>query len=133
VKDLAKNIAVATGKRKTSIARIFLRDGTGVITINGRTFDEYFKGLEKAVSVKAPLEVTGNLEKLDVVINVKGGGINGQIDACRHGIARALNTQDPANHSALRANGFLTRDPRMVERKKYGQAGARRRFQFSKR
>jgi small subunit ribosomal protein S9 len=133
VKDLAKNIAVATGKRKTSIARVFLRDGTGVITINGRAFKEYFKGLEKAVSVKAPLEVTGNLEKFDVMINVKGGGINGQIDACRHGIARALNLQDPASHTVLRANGFLTRDPRMVERKKYGQAGARRRFQFSKR
>jgi len=133
VKDLVKNLSAATGKRKTSIARIFLREGTGVITVNGRAFDEYFRGLEEAVSVKAPLEVTNNLGKLDVVIRVTGGGINGQIDACRHGIARALNALDAANHAALRANGFLTRDPRMVERKKYGQAGARRRFQFSKR
>jgi small subunit ribosomal protein S9 len=130
---LGKNLSVATGKRKTSIARVILREGTGVITINGRSFESYFKGLEKAVTVKAPLEVTSNLEKLDVVISVIGGGINGQIDACRHGIARALNVLDPSNHTALRANGFLTRDPRMVERKKYGQAGARRRFQFSKR
>ncbi len=130
---MVKNLSTATGKRKTSIARVFLREGTGVITINDRTFDDYFKGLEKAVSVKAPLQVVNALERLDVVITVKGGGINAQIDACRHGIARALNAYDPANHAALRANGFLTRDPRMVERKKYGQAGARRRFQFSKR
>jgi small subunit ribosomal protein S9 len=133
VKDLVKNLSVATGKRKTAIARIILRDGTGVITVNGRAFEEYFRGLEKAVAVKAPLEVTNNLGKLDVVIRVTGGGINGQIDACRHGIARALNAFDSANHTVLRANGFLTRDPRMVERKKYGQSGARRRFQFSKR
>ncbi len=133
VKDLAKNLSVATGKRKTSIARVFLREGSGVITVNGRVFEEYFRGQEEATSVKAPLEVTNNLGRLDVIITVKGGGVNSQIDACRHGIARALNTFDASNHVALRANGFLTRDPRMVERKKYGQAGARRRFQFSKR
>jgi small subunit ribosomal protein S9 len=130
---LVKNLSVATGKRKTAIARVILREGTGTITVNGRAFDEYFRGLVKAAAVKSPLEVTNNLGKLDVVIRVTGGGINGQIDACKHGIARALNSFDPANHAALRANGFLTRDPRMVERKKYGQAGARRRFQFSKR
>jgi small subunit ribosomal protein S9 len=130
---LVKNLSVATGKRKTSIARIFLREGTGTITVNGRALDEYFHGLEKAGSVKSPLEVTNNLGRLDVIIRVTGGGINGQIDACRHGIARALNALDPANHTVLRANGFLTRDPRMVERKKYGQPGARRKFQFSKR
>jgi small subunit ribosomal protein S9 len=130
---LVKNLSVATGKRKTAIARVFLREGTGTITVNGRTFDDYFRGLVKAASVISPLEVTNNLGKLDVLIRVSGGGINGQIDACKHGIARALNAFDPANHAALRANGFLTRDPRMVERKKYGQAGARRRFQFSKR
>jgi small subunit ribosomal protein S9 len=133
VKALVKNLSTATGKRKTAIARIILREGTGVITVNGRAFDEYFRGLEKAVSVRAPLEVTNNLGRLDVVIRVIGGGINGQIDACRHGIARALNSFDSANHTVLRANGFLTRDPRMVERKKYGQSGARRKFQFSKR
>jgi small subunit ribosomal protein S9 len=130
---VVKNLSVATGKRKTSIARVFLRDGSGTITINGREFDEYFKGLDEAVIVKAPLEVTNTIGKLDVIITVKGGGVFSQIDACRHGIARALNSLDASNHTALRANGFLTRDPRMVERKKYGQAGARRRFQFSKR
>jgi small subunit ribosomal protein S9 len=130
---VVKNLSVATGKRKTSIARVFLRDGTGVITVNDRAFDEYFHGLEEAGSVRAPLEVTNNAGRLDVIIRVRGGGVNAQIDACRHGIARALNSLDASNHVALRANGFLTRDPRMVERKKYGQAGARRRFQFSKR
>lgn len=124
---------MATGKRKTSVARVFLREGSGIITINGRAFDEYFKGLDRAATVRAPLEVTGSLDKFDVLINVDGGGVSGQIDACRHGLARALNAFDPSNHTALRANGFLTRDSRMVERKKYGQAGARRRFQFSKR
>jgi small subunit ribosomal protein S9 len=133
VKDLVKNLSVATGKRKTSIARVILRDGAGTITVNGRAFDEFFRGLEEAVSVKTPLELTNTIGKLDVIIRVTGGGINGQIDACRHGIARALNALDASNHAALRANGFLTRDPRMVERKKYGQSGARRKFQFSKR
>jgi small subunit ribosomal protein S9 len=133
VKNLVKNLAMATGKRKTSVARVFLREGSGIITINGRAFDEYFKGLDRAATVRAPLEVTGSLDKFDVLINVDGGGVSGQIDACRHGLARALNAFDPSNHTALRANGFLTRDSRMVERKKYGQAGARRRFQFSKR
>ncbi len=130
---MVKNLAMATGKRKTSVARVFLREGSGIITINGRAFDEYFKGLDRAATVRAPLEVTGSLDKFDVLINVDGGGVSGQIDACRHGLARALNAFDPSNHTALRANGFLTRDSRMVERKKYGQAGARRRFQFSKR
>ena len=128
-----KNIAAATGKRKTSIARVFLRDGSGVITINGKPLDQYFAGLATAQSVIAPLEVTNNAGRLDALITVRGGGVSAQIEACRHGMARALNSYDPANRAALRANGFLTRDPRMVERKKYGQAGARRRFQFSKR
>jgi small subunit ribosomal protein S9 len=130
---LVKNLAVATGKRKTSIARVFLRDGTGAITVNGKPVEDYFAGLPTAQSVIAPLEVTSNTGKFDVLIRVSGGGVNAQIEACRHGLARALNSYDATNHAALRANGFLTRDPRMVERKKYGQAGARRRFQFSKR
>jgi small subunit ribosomal protein S9 len=130
---LTKNLSVATGKRKTSIARVFLRDGAGAVTINGRTLEEYFGGLENAQSVRSPLDVTNATGKFDVLITVKGGGVSSQIEACRHGIARALNAYDASNHTALRANGFLTRDPRMVERKKYGQAGARRRFQFSKR
>jgi len=130
---LVKNLTVATGKRKTSIARVFLRDGAGAVIINGKTVDEYFAGLPNAHSVIAPLDVTKSTGKFDILITVKGGGITGQIEACRHGIARALNAYDATNHLALRANGFLTRDSRMVERKKYGQSGARRRFQFSKR
>jgi small subunit ribosomal protein S9 len=130
---LVKNLSVATGKRKTSIARVFLRDGAGAVTINGKPLEAYFGGLENAQNVRSPLEVTNTTGKFDVLITVKGGGISSQIEACRHGIARALNAYDASNHAALRANGFLTRDSRMVERKKYGQAGARRRFQFSKR
>ncbi len=130
---MVKNLSVATGKRKTSIARVFLRDGTGNVSINGKTVEEYFAGLTTAQSVRSPMDVTNTTGKFDVLITVRGGGVSSQIEACRHGIARALNTYDSTNHVALRANGFLTRDPRMVERKKYGQAGARRRFQFSKR
>ncbi len=130
---MAKNLTVATGKRKTSVARVFLRDGAGAVTINGKTVDQYFAGLPTAQSVLAPLDVTNATGKFDVLVTVRGGGVASQIEACRHGIARALNAYDASNHVALRANGFLTRDPRMVERKKYGQAGARRRFQFSKR
>jgi small subunit ribosomal protein S9 len=133
VNALVKNLAVATGKRKTSIARVFLRDGAGAVTVNGKTVEEYFAGMETAKNVRSPLDVTNNVGKFDVMITVKGGGVISQIEACRHGVARALNSYDSANHTVLRANGFLTRDPRMVERKKYGQAGARRRFQFSKR
>ncbi|HEY9594051.1 MAG TPA: 30S ribosomal protein S9 [Spirochaetia bacterium] len=130
---MVKNLSVATGKRKTSVARVFLRDGAGNVTINGKTVEEYFAGLPNAQSVKAPLDVTNTNGKFDVLITVHGGGVAAQIEACRHGLARALNSYDASNHVALRANGYLTRDPRMVERKKYGQAGARRRFQFSKR
>ena len=130
---MVKNLTVATGKRKTSIARVFLRDGAGKISVNGKSVEEYFAGMTTAQNVRSPLDVTNSIGKFDVLITVKGGGVSSQIEACRHGIARALNTYDPSNHIALRANGFLTRDSRMVERKKYGQAGARRRFQFSKR
>ena len=130
---MAKNLTVATGKRKTSVARVFLRDGAGAVMINGKSVDEYFAGLPTAQSVMAPLDVTNTTGKFDVLVTVRGGGVSSQIEACRHGIARALNAYDASNHVALRANGFLTRDPCMVERKKYGQSGARRRFQFSKR
>jgi small subunit ribosomal protein S9 len=133
VRDLVKNLAVATGKRKTSIARVFLRDGAGAIVVNGKPYEEYFAGQKEVQCVRTPLDVTNTVGKFDIMITVKGGGVNSQIDACRHGVARALNAYDATNHTALRANGFLTRDPRMVERKKYGQSGARRRFQFSKR
>lgn len=122
-----------TGRRKTAVARVYLREGEGKIVVNGKGVDEYFTNPLYVYMVKQPLDVTDNLTKFDLVINVSGGGPTGQAGACRHGIARALVSQDEKNLPALRANGFLTRDPRMVERKKYGQRGARRRFQFSKR
>jgi small subunit ribosomal protein S9 len=133
VNALVKNLAVATGKRKTSIARVFLRDGAGAIVVNGKPYEEYFAGMKTVQNVRSPMDVTNNVGKFDVMITVRGGGVISQIEACRHGMARALDSYDSTNHTVLRANGFLTRDPRMVERKKYGQAGARRRFQFSKR
>jgi small subunit ribosomal protein S9 len=130
---MIRNLGIGTGRRKCAVARVFLREGQGKVTVNGEDLDKYFKVSELVTVVRQPLLVTATENKYDVLIKVSGGGPNGQAGACRHGIARALNQVDPANHSALRTNGFLTRDPRMVERKKYGQRGARRRFQFSKR
>ncbi len=130
---MAKNLALGTGRRKTSVARVYLRDGNGKITINGRDLEVYFGNQEHVFTVRQPLLVTSTIEKLDITINVMGGGPSGQAGAIRHGIARALCELDETNHPSLRTNGFLTRDPRMVERKKYGQRGARRKFQFSKR
>jgi small subunit ribosomal protein S9 len=130
---MIKNLGLGTGRRKTSVARVYVRDGSGKITINGRELNQYFSQGEHALMVRQPLVVTGSDNKFDVLINVYGGGSNGQAGACRHGLARALCKVDQANYASLRANGYLTRDPRMVERKKYGLAGARRRFQFSKR
>lgn len=127
------NLGIGTGRRKTAVARVYIRNGTGAITVNNKTVDEYFDLKEHIASVKSPLVVTASEGKFDILINVYGGGINGQAGACRHGLARALCQIDEANTISLRKSGFLTRDPRMVERKKYGQAGARRRFQFSKR
>jgi small subunit ribosomal protein S9 len=128
-----KNLGIGTGRRKTSVARVYVRDGTGRIIVNGRELNQYFSLSEHALMVRQPLMVTAAENKFDVLINVYGGGVNGQAGACRHGLARALCQVDQTNYTSLRNNGFLTRDPRMVERKKYGQAGARRRFQFSKR
>lgn len=130
---MADYLSHGTGRRKTSIARVYLRSGSGKISINGRELDAYFGVGEHLFIVRQPLDVTDNLDKYDVSINVIGGGSSSQAGAIRHGLARALAAADETNHTALRANGFLTRDPRMVERKKYGQRGARRRFQFSKR
>lgn len=130
---MTKNLALGTGRRKTSVARVYLRDGSGKITVNGRELEQYFGNEEHTYTVRQPLMVTSTLEKLDVAINVSGGGQAGQAGAIRHGLARALCQLDESNHPSLRSNGFLTRDSRMVERKKYGQRGARRRFQFSKR
>ena len=130
---MVKNLAYGTGRRKTAVARVFIREGSGKITVNGKTPEEYYPTELMAKNMKGPLEVTDNLSRFDLVITVSGGGPAGQSDACKHGIARALAAYEASNRPALRANGFLTRDDRMVERKKYGQRGARRRFQFSKR
>ena len=129
----AKPYFYGTGRRKKSVARVRLYPGTGSIIINGRDIDEYF-GLETLkLIINQPFGVTGTTGKFDIVANVNGGGISGQAGAIRHGVARALLAADEANRPALKAAGFLTRDPRMKERKKYGLKGARRAPQFSKR
>ena len=122
-----------TGRRKKSIARVYLVPGTGVITVNKRSLDEYF-GLETLkVIVRQPLVATETADKFDVLVNVHGGGFTGQAGAIRHGIARALVKADEAFKPAIKKAGYLTRDPRMKERKKYGLKAARRAPQFSKR
>ena len=130
---MVKNIAIGTGRRKTAVARVFVRDGSGKIVVNGKDVKEYFATAEQIQVVQQPLLVTSMGSKYDVLINVQGGGMNGQAAACLHGISRALVQIDPDARTCLKANGYLTRDCRMVERKKYGEKGARRRFQFSKR
>ena len=128
-----KMMFYGTGRRKSSIARVRLVEGTGLITINGKSIDEYF-GLETLkVIVRQPLTVTNTLSKYDVICKVVGGGYTGQAGAIRHGIARALNEANAEYRPELKANGFLTRDPRMKERKKYGLKKARKAPQFSKR
>ena len=124
---------LGTGRRKTAIARVRLSPGTGKITVNGRAFDNYFPSEEMRGQIVQPMTITGTADKLDAHVNVRGGGPNGQVGAVRHGIARALLTVDVNLRPILKAEGFLTRDPRMRERKKYGQPGARKRFQYSKR
>jgi len=122
-----------TGRRKKSVARVYLMPGTGKITINKRDIDDYL-GLETLkVIVRQPLAATDTVDKFDVLVNVRGGGFTGQAGAIRHGIARALLQADPDYRPTLKAAGFLTRDPRMKERKKYGLKAARRAPQFSKR
>ncbi len=130
---MVKNLAIGTGRRKTAVARVFLRDGSGKIVVNGKDVKEYFATESQVRVLSQPLLVTSNANKFDILINVFGGGLNGQAAACLHGISRALVQIDEDARTALKANGYLTRDSRMVERKKYGQRGARRRFQFSKR
>jgi len=130
---VVKNLGIGTGRRKTSVARVYIRNGNGKIAINGREINQYFPQGEHSMMVRQPLMVTASENKFDVLINVYGGGSSGQAGACRHGLARALCQVDQGNYVSLRSNGFLTRDSRMVERKKYGLRGARRRFQFSKR
>lgn len=121
------------GRRKTAVARVYLREGEGKIVVNGRDVDTYFANPMLVYIVKQPLQITDTLAKYDILINVVGGGPSGQAGACRHGISRALVENDETYRAALHTSGFMTRDSRMVERKKYGQPGARRKFQFSKR
>ena len=122
-----------TGRRKKSVARVRLYPGTGVVSVNGKTIEEYF-GLETLkLIIEQPLSATETMGKFDIVATVEGGGVSGQAGAIRHGIARALVVADAENKPALKKGGFLTRDPRMKERKKYGLKAARRAPQFSKR
>ncbi len=123
----------AIGRRKTSVARVYLRPGSGSMVINKRELGEYFPLEWRQKSLTSPFEVTGTTGQFDVLVNAKGGGLTGQAEAIRLGIARALVEYDENMRKPLRDAGFLTRDPRMVERKKYGQPKARKRFQFSKR
>jgi small subunit ribosomal protein S9 len=121
------------GRRKCAVARVYLREGEGKIVVNGRDVDTYFANPMLVFIVKQPLQITDTMTKYDILINVVGGGPSGQAGACRHGISRALVENDETYRAALHTSGFMTRDSRMVERKKYGQPGARRKFQFSKR
>ena len=130
---MAEGLFHATGKRKTAVARVWMKPGTGEITINKRSLVQYLNREADQNAVKEPLELTNLGENFDFYINVRGGGIAGQAGAIRHGISRALVDTDPALRDPLKKAGFLTRDSRMKERKKYGQPGARARFQYSKR
>jgi small subunit ribosomal protein S9 len=123
----------ATGRRKTAVARVRLAHGVGKFVINGREFKQYFPTEAVRNYIEQPLVVTEQQKRFDVIATLSGGGIVGQAGALRHGISRALTMADANLREALKSKGFLTRDPRMKERKKYGQPGARKRFQFSKR
>jgi small subunit ribosomal protein S9 len=122
-----------TGRRKESVARVRIRYGNGDVIVNNRNVDEYFGRPVLRMILQQPLEVVNQLGKLDILVNVCGGGLSGQAGAIRHGITRALMQMDETLRPTLKKAGFITRDPRRVERKKYGQPGARKRFQFSKR
>jgi small subunit ribosomal protein S9 len=122
-----------TGRRKTSSARVYLRPGSGNIQVNKKPFDTYFPNEMLKMIIRQPLVITETADKFDIFVRVTGGGCSGQAGALRHGIARALLVYNPELRPKLKESGFLTRDPRKVERKKYGQPGARKRFQFSKR
>lgn len=124
---------VATGRRKTAVASVRLRPGSGKVDVNGRKLEEYFPGLLQRNTILAPFKKLGGNNRFDMIIRVKGGGIEGQVIATRLGIARALVGEDEGLHHDFKEQGFLTRDSRKKERKKYGHAGARKRFQFSKR
>ncbi len=123
----------ATGRRKRSVARIRMKPGQGNIVVNHRPMDEYFERDTAKMKIRQPMDLTSTNGSYDIYVNVVGGGANGQAEAIRHGISRALCVANPEFRGVLKKNGLLTRDPREVERKKYGQPGARKRFQFSKR
>jgi len=123
----------ATGRRKSAVARVYMKEGNGVLTVNKRGFDDYFPRESLKMLIRQPFEVAGKQNQFDCYINVCGGGISGQAGAVKHAISRALQEYDANLRSVLKKEGFLTRDPRAKERKKYGQPGARKRFQFSKR
>jgi small subunit ribosomal protein S9 len=129
----AQGRAYATGKRKNAIARVWIKPGKGSITINGRDQEIYFARPVLRMMIAQPLQVTDRLGQFDVVVTVEGSGLSGQAGAVKHGVSKALQLYEPALRGALKAAGFLTRDSRTVERKKYGRAKARRSFQFSKR
>lgn len=123
----------AVGKRKTAIARVYMKPGTGVITINKRPMDDYMIRDTSKMVIMQPLELTDSAGKFDILVNVVGGGLNGQAGAIRHAISRVLAESDPEKRKVLKSSGLITRDARKKERKMYGLAGARRRFQYSKR
>jgi small subunit ribosomal protein S9 len=127
------NYNYGTGRRKSAVARVFIKTGTGQIVVNGKPAAEYFSRETGLMVIRQPLELTNNVERFDIMVNVHGGGESGQAGAVRHGISRALTNYEPDLRPILKKAGFLTRDPRVVERKKYGKAKARRSFQFSKR
>jgi len=124
---------ITTGRRKEAVARVTLKPGTGRLLVNGRPLEEFFPRLSLQVMIREPLEATQALQRFDCVARVAGGGIAGQAGALRHGLARALSQVDASFRPTLRKAGYLTRDPRTKERKKYGQKGARKRFQWTKR
>lgn len=130
---MPEKLFYGTGKRKTSIARVWMRPGEGKFTVNERTLENYFPLETAKAMIFQPLELTGTLGQFDIAVNVHGGGIEGQAGAIRHGIARALLTVKEEFREILKKAGLLTRDSRIKERKKYGQKGARKRFQYSKR
>jgi len=123
----------AVGRRKSAVARVYLRPGTGKITINGREFEDYIPRANLRMLIISPFEATETVEQFDTLINVRGGGMSGQSGAMRHAITRALMVYEPELRKPLKRAGYVTRDARVVERKKYGQPGARKNFQFSKR
>lgn len=127
------NRTYATGKRKTASARVYIKPGTGQIIVNKRKFEDYFVRETSQMIAKQPLELLEMMDQFDILVNVRGGGTAAQAEAVRHGIARALVTADGERRPSLKRAGYLTRDSRKVERKKYGQPGARKRFQYSKR